>query len=145
MEAKGEDAPAKPTGFTELERTYIAIGIACGILAIIVSIAVIAVRNNFIHHPVPTPCLLLFPPSLNILLFILLLCFLRLLILLFLLLLLRNPPPPSSSFLLLPPPSSSLLFPPLPSPSPLTPPLSSPCLPSLRLFTASFLSSSPPS
>lgn len=50
MEAKGEDAPPKPTGFTELERTYIAIGIACGILAIIVSIAVIAVRNNFIHH-----------------------------------------------------------------------------------------------
>ncbi|RMX51984.1 hypothetical protein pdam_00004738 [Pocillopora damicornis] len=41
VEAKGEDAPPKPTGFTELERTYIAIGIACGILAIIVSIAVI--------------------------------------------------------------------------------------------------------
>ncbi|XP_022780471.1 uncharacterized protein LOC111321771 [Stylophora pistillata] len=48
VEAKGEDAPPKPTGFTELERTYIAIGIACGILAVVVSITIIAylVKNK---------------------------------------------------------------------------------------------------
>ncbi|XP_078369853.1 uncharacterized protein LOC144653670 [Oculina patagonica] len=39
--AKGEDAPPKPTGFTEMERTYIAIGIAVGILLIIVSILIV--------------------------------------------------------------------------------------------------------
>lgn len=41
VSAIGEDAPAKPTGFTEMERTYIAIGIAVGILIIIVSILVV--------------------------------------------------------------------------------------------------------
>lgn len=48
VEAKGEDAPPKPTGFSELERTYIAIGIAYGILAIFVSITIIVylVKNK---------------------------------------------------------------------------------------------------
>lgn len=48
VEAKGEDAPPKPTGFTEIERTYIAIGIAVGILAIIVCITIVVylVKNR---------------------------------------------------------------------------------------------------
>lgn len=41
VSAKGEDAPATPTGFTEMERTYIAIGIAVGILIVIVTILVV--------------------------------------------------------------------------------------------------------
>ena len=47
MQAKGKEAPLKPTGFTEMERTYIAIGIAIGILAIIVLLAVAVVSDKY--------------------------------------------------------------------------------------------------
>ena len=47
MQAKGKEAPPKPTGFTEMERTYIAIGIAIGILAIIVLLAVAVVSDKY--------------------------------------------------------------------------------------------------
>lgn len=41
VEAKGADAPPMPTGFTEMERTYIALGIAVGILAILICILIV--------------------------------------------------------------------------------------------------------
>ena len=47
MQAKGDKAPPKPTGFSEIERTYIAIGIACGVLAIIVLITIAVVSDNW--------------------------------------------------------------------------------------------------
>jgi len=47
VQAKGDKAPPKPTGFSEIERTYIAIGIACGVLAIIVLITIAVVSDNW--------------------------------------------------------------------------------------------------
>lgn len=46
MRAKGEDAPPQPTGLTEMERTYIGIGVAVGVLAIIVLISVAVVSHS---------------------------------------------------------------------------------------------------
>ncbi|KAJ7385358.1 hypothetical protein OS493_016436 [Desmophyllum pertusum] len=53
VEAKGNDAPPKPTGFTEMERTYIAIGIAVGILAIIVCILTLVFLTKRKSKPNP--------------------------------------------------------------------------------------------
>ena len=47
MKAKGADAPPMPTGFTEMERTYIALGIAVGILAIYICVLVIVVSHQY--------------------------------------------------------------------------------------------------
>ena len=47
VEAKGADAPPMPTGFTEMERTYIALGIAVGILAIFICILIVVVSHQY--------------------------------------------------------------------------------------------------
>ena len=47
VEAKGADAPPMPTGFTEMERTYIALGIAVGILAILICILIVVVSHQY--------------------------------------------------------------------------------------------------
>lgn len=53
VRAIGADAPPEPTHFTEMERTYIAIGIAWGVIAIIILIlvAVHFIKKKSNHHP----------------------------------------------------------------------------------------------
>jgi len=45
VQAKGWNAPPRPSGFSELERTYIAIAISFGVVATILLLAVVVVSQ----------------------------------------------------------------------------------------------------